>query len=154
MSRSFRLLVPRDLYDAMIAQAFAELPNECCGLFAGYIEEIEFADRTVRVARRYPLTNALADPREFLSDARSMFDAVRDVRRNGLEVVAVYHSHPTSAAVPSKKDLDRNYSPDVMNYIVSLAGGVPMVRAWWLTETDYREAEWRVVEPLVAENSG
>jgi len=73
-----------------------------------------------------------------------MFEAVRDMRGLGLEIVAIYHSHPTSAPVPSRTDLERNYSPDVMNFIISLQDGAPQVRGWWLDENSFREADWRL----------
>jgi proteasome lid subunit RPN8/RPN11 len=94
---------------------------------------------------RYPLGNAAASPREYLSDPHSMFAAVRDMRQQDLEVLAVYHSHPTSDAVPSRTDLERNYSPDVVNFIISLKTTPPQVRGWWLTDRDYREANWECV---------
>jgi proteasome lid subunit RPN8/RPN11 len=75
-----------------------------------------------------------------------MFAADRDRRRHGIEFLAVYHSHPTSEPVPSRKDRDRNYSTDVVNLIVSLKSDVPEVRAWWLSETEARPAEWEVME--------
>ena len=31
----FRLLVPADIHRALLEQARAEAPNECCGLLAG-----------------------------------------------------------------------------------------------------------------------
>src|SRR5262245_61014059 len=140
VSTPFELRLPRGVYEAMVAQALAERPNECCGLLAG-----TRADDVGRVTVCYPLVNAAATPQtEYLSDARSMFDAVKDMMRRGLDVLAVYHSHPTTAPVPSKKDLARNYSEDVVNLIVSLAGAVPEVRGWWLTDTDFREAQWSV----------
>jgi proteasome lid subunit RPN8/RPN11 len=83
---------------------------------------------------------------EYLSEPESMFRADRDIRRRGLDYVAVYHSHPTSPPVPSKKDLARNFSDDVVNFIISLTTDPPLVRGWWLTATDYREAEWSVSE--------
>jgi proteasome lid subunit RPN8/RPN11 len=134
------------LYEEMVAQARAELPNECCGLLGGVFEEASpGGERIGRVARRYPLINAAANPRLFESDPRSMFEADRDMRRNKLEVLAVYHSHPTSAPLPSKTDLERNYSPAVVNLIISLQGAEPAMRGWWLTEHDFREAEWCLV---------
>jgi proteasome lid subunit RPN8/RPN11 len=122
----------------MIAQAVAELPNECCGLLAGTPDG--------RVTHRYGLINAAASPVEYLSDARSMFEAVRDMRRHGVDVVAVYHSHPTSAPAPSRKDREQNYSADIVNLIVSLQSTDPEVRGWWLSESDAREAEWDVID--------
>ena len=148
MSTPFQLIVPRAIYDDMIAQARSELPNECCGLLAGKIQEpgAEKQGPVIRVVRRFGLVNAAASPKEYLSDARGMFEAERDRRRLGLEFVAVYHSHPTSAPVPSRTDLERNYSPDLMNLIISLQDGQPQVRAWWLSEKDFREADWHIGE--------
>ncbi|HJT78672.1 MAG TPA: M67 family metallopeptidase [Gemmataceae bacterium] len=141
MSTPFRLQVPRGVVEEMLAQAQAELPNECVGLLAGQVTE-EGGRRLGRVVARYPLVNAAASPREYLSDPASMFAAHKDMRRRGLDVLAIYHSHPTSEAVPSRTDLARNYSAEVVNFIISLAGAEPQVRGWWLTDSDYREAEW------------
>jgi proteasome lid subunit RPN8/RPN11 len=137
----FRLLLPRRLYDEMVAHAAADLPNECCGLLAGVLHPANGVPLG-RVTHRYPLVNVAASPREFLSDADSMFKAVKDMRRHDTDVLAVYHSHPTSQPVPSRTDLERNYSPGVVNLIVSLQEGGPSVRGWWLTSRDYAEAEW------------
>jgi proteasome lid subunit RPN8/RPN11 len=146
---AFRLLMPQNLLEGMVAQALAEQPLECCGLLAGVREEAKTGAGTVesvgRVRRRYPLVNAAASPREFLSDARSMFDAERDMRANGLDLLAVYHSHPTSPPIPSRTDLERHGMTEVACVIVSLVASPPEVRAWWLTETEYREAVWEVV---------
>jgi len=141
LSTPFRLLLPRQLHADMIAQARAELPNECCGLLAGKI----VAGRGV-VAVRYPVKNELASPTEFESEPRDLFLAHKDMRRRGIELLAIYHSHPTTAPVPSARDRERNYSEEVMNLIIGLASAPPLVRAWWLTADDFREAEWEVVE--------
>lgn len=145
LSMSFHLLLPRQIYNQMLQQAQAELPGECCGLLAA--KGVEEKPLVVRVEKAYPLINiATSSGVEYLSDPRSMFDAVRDMRKEGLEIVAVYHSHPTSPPLPSKTDLARNYSEEVVNFIISLQKAEPQVRAWWLTATDYREASWEIVE--------
>jgi proteasome lid subunit RPN8/RPN11 len=147
---AFRLRLPRNYVDAMMAQALAEQPHECCGLLAGLLiapkEGDAPAEAVGQVVERYPLVNAAASPVEFLSEPRSLFAAHKDMRQRGLEILAVYHSHPTSEAVPSRTDLARNYSPDVVNLILSLTTRPPTVRAWWLTDADYREAVWEIVE--------
>jgi len=141
VSIPFRLILPASLYAAMVAQAQAESPLECCGLLAGTIG----TDGTARATGRYPLVNAAASPVRFESDPRSMFDAVRAIARAGLDILAVYHSHPTSPPVPSRTDLAENYSEAVMTLIVGLTTDPPTVRAWWLTATAYREGEFVVV---------
>jgi len=94
----------------------------------------------------YPLSNAAASPVEYLSDAQGMFAAMRDMRRREIDVLAVYHSHPTSAPRPSRTDLERNYSEQVVNLIISLQGHEPEMRGWWLTATEFHEAEWECME--------
>jgi len=146
VSTSFRLLLPRPLHDGIIAQARAELPNECCGILAGQVITSGTGERLAQVLRRYPLVNAADSPTtEYLSEARSMFNAVRDMDKHGFDLLAIYHSHPTSEAVPSRKDRERNYSPEVMNLIVSLLHAEPVIRAWWLTAEEHHEAAWEVV---------
>lgn len=138
-----RLLIPRTLHDAVVAHAVAEAPNECCGFLAGCVE----CD-TGRATGVHRLVNELASPTAFRTEARSLFAAYRAMRAVGEEVLAVYHSHPTSAPVPSRRDLAENtYGPSVAWLIVGLAGPVPEVRVWWLTETVYTEAAWEVIEP-------
>ena len=147
MSTPFRLLIPRNLYERMVAQAAAELPNECCGLLAGRVVAEGAAGSEVRIGRVracYPLVNAAASPVEYESEPKSMFAAVRAMEQSGLDVLAVYHSHPTSEPMPSRKDRERNYSEEVVNLIISLSGPEPRVRAWWLTAQGQREADWAV----------
>jgi [CysO sulfur-carrier protein]-S-L-cysteine hydrolase len=141
LSRSDHLLLPRQLYESMVEHAQTEFPTECCGLLAGTI-----GPGVLRAAKWYPLINEAASPVEYRSEPRSMFLAIKDMRGPGHEVVAIYHSHPTGPPIPSKTDLARNYSPDVVNFIVGLQGPEPFVRAWWLTEDTFYEAIWEIVE--------
>src|SRR5947199_5216695 len=92
-----RLLIPADVLNALMGHALRELPNECCGVLAGVCS----ADgKELRVSHGYALRNVADDPRtEFLSEPRDMFEAVRAMRAGELEVLAVYHSHPTSEPV-------------------------------------------------------
>jgi proteasome lid subunit RPN8/RPN11 len=138
LSTLFRLRIPTPLLQEIYGHAQAELPNECCGMLAGKLG----TDGVVVAERRYALVNEKASPKEFLSEPSSMFRADRDRRAAGLEFVAVYHSHPTSEAKPSTKDLENNYSEKVMNLIVSLETGEPVMRGWWLTATRAEEGEW------------
>jgi len=127
----------------MLDHALAERPNECCGLLAGRVIE-----DVAEVVQCYPLVNELRSPIEFQSEPRSMFAAVKDMRPRGIEMLAIYHSHPSSEPLPSKKDLERNWAPGVMHLIVGLAESTPNVRAWWLLEEGYLAAAFEVVNEL------
>lgn len=146
----FRLHVPESVLAAMIAQAVAEKPNECCGLLAGVLETRNGEElRIGRVTMRLPLVNELASPTRYRSDARSILTAETTMRKGKLELLAIYHSHPTSAPIPSQTDLRENpYEDLVVHLIISLQTSPPLVRAWRLTTDNYREEEWEVIDGL------
>jgi [CysO sulfur-carrier protein]-S-L-cysteine hydrolase len=134
------LHIPDLLLAEVITHARETLPNECCGLLAGRIEDgVGFA------TTRFAIANDLASPTQYLTNARDLFAAFRAMRASGAELLAVYHSHPTSEPVPSRRDAEENtYGETVVYLIVSLAGSDPAVRAWWLSEAGYREAAFNV----------
>jgi [CysO sulfur-carrier protein]-S-L-cysteine hydrolase len=145
----FRLIIPEQVYAAIVAQALTEQPNECVGLLGGLVEECsDMAGSKVRVGRvlmRYALVNEANSPVEFFNAGNDLFAAARDMRNRSLDTLAVYHSHPATEPRPSKKDLARHYwGPEIISLIISLATTPPTAKAWWLTEVDYREAEWEV----------
>jgi proteasome lid subunit RPN8/RPN11 len=135
--RFARLIVSNLLLEELFAQARAESPLECCGLLGGHICE------GVGIATtRYPITNTARSATEYETDARDMLRAFRDMREAGSELLAIYHSHPASEPVPSRRDITCNtYGDSVVHLIVSLAGAKPEARAWWLAEDGAREAE-------------
>jgi proteasome lid subunit RPN8/RPN11 len=136
----FRLVIPRPVFEEMLAHARAERPLECCGLLAGCVE----GDRGI-VRARFPLVNELASATAFRSEPRAMFAAMKAMRALGTDVLAVYHSHPASPPVPSRRDLEQNYSPGVVNVIIGLAADPPEVRGWWLRADGFDAADWEVL---------
>jgi [CysO sulfur-carrier protein]-S-L-cysteine hydrolase len=133
-----RLAIPDLLLAEVIEHARTDAPIECCGLLAGRSE-----NSIGTVTTRFPIDNAMRSPTEYETDARGMIAAFRHMREHKLELLAIYHSHPSSEPVPSKRDVERNtYGETAVHLIVGLAGSEHVVRAWWVTETGYREAEW------------
>jgi proteasome lid subunit RPN8/RPN11 len=135
--RFTRLVIPAALLDEVIAHARAELPAECCGLLAGTV-----ADGTGTATHRFAVGNDAASGTEYLTNARDMLAASKAMRSAGVTELAIYHSHPTAAAVPSRRDVERNtYGETVVHLIVGFVGGAADVRGWWLTADGYRPAE-------------
>ena len=96
----------------MLAHAREESPRECCGLLVGKGESI------VRCVRA---RNLDAKATRYLIDPADHFAAIRAARAEALEVIGAYHSHPSSAAVPSPTDVaDANSGSDFLYVIVSL----------------------------------
>ncbi|QJW96222.1 M67 family metallopeptidase [Frigoriglobus tundricola] len=135
-----RLSVPDLLFEEVIAHARLELPNECCGLLAGHV-----AAGAGVVTTRFTIGNDANSPTEYETNPRDLLTAFRRLRGTGADLLAIYHSHPTSAPVPSRRDVERNtYGETVVHVIVSLAGAEPEVRGWLLTEAGGREVPLEV----------
>ena len=114
----------------MVDHARVLAPAECCGLLAGHGQ---------RAQCRYPMRNALASPTRYLADAGDLCAAFRQIRTSRLDLVAIYHSHPSSPAVPSRVDLEQNYYGPVPRIIISLTQEPPMVKAFRLFEDHFQE---------------
>jgi [CysO sulfur-carrier protein]-S-L-cysteine hydrolase len=125
------LTLPRSVVDALLEHARAEAPNEACGLLAGD------AGRGTGSAF-HPARNALASPYRFDVDPGDLVRVLDEIHGAGLDLVAIFHSHPRSPAVPSALDR-REASYRVSQLIVSLQGDEPEVRAWWLEDDGSRE---------------
>jgi [CysO sulfur-carrier protein]-S-L-cysteine hydrolase len=126
-----KLIVPKSMIADIVEQALAEKPNECCGLLSG----LRVGNDWIAEAR-YPLTNAARSPVRFDADVRELFLAHKAIRAAGREIVAVYHSHPTSEPKPSRTDIAEHMDPNVACLIVGLANE-PICRAW-LPQVDHR----------------
>ena len=144
MSTPFHLILERSFYRAMILHAQAEHPNECCGLLGGFLTADGASGGIARVTRRFPLVNALASPIEYDAEPKGLLQASRVMREAGIDMLAIYHSHPTSPPIPSRKDISRNMGMDVTHFIISLQSLRPEVKAWRLGEDDFREASWEL----------
>jgi len=107
---------------AITAQAKAELPHEACGYLA--------ADESGLVVRHYPMTNIDRSGEHFSMDPAEQFAAVKDMRRRGLSLRAVFHSHPETPARPSAEDLRLAFDPKISYVIVSLAGREPVIKSF------------------------
>ena len=126
------LALPAALRDAILAHAAAESPRECCGVLGGVGGSVTHAIRVV---------NELASPTAFRTEARSMVAADRTLRAAGVDLVAVYHSHPTSPAVPSVTDLRENPHGE---RVLCVIAGMDGVRAWRLGDAHFTEVPVRV----------
>ena len=116
-------------WDAMVAHAKDEAPNECCG-YARMTDS--------RVDEVFRAENLRASPYGYEIDPRSLL-AANDLDDEG-HGVAIYHSHPRSAAEPSQTDINLASYPHWRYLIVSLADA-PEVRAWRIQDGRVEEED-------------
>ena len=109
-------------------------PNEACGILAG-------KDGCVR--KVYRMKNNDASPESYFTDPKEQLKVMKDMRNEGLEMVAIYHSHPHSRAYPSAHDVELAFYPEVSYIIVSLKDKEAEVNA-------FRIVEGKITEEKVA----
>lgn len=109
------IYIKKEDYEEIIAYAKAGLPNEACGLLGGTVDG---KDR--RIEKVYYLTNIDASREHFSMDPKEQFEAVKDMRANGLILIGNFHSHPESPSRPSEEDKRLAYDSSVRYLILSL----------------------------------
>jgi proteasome lid subunit RPN8/RPN11 len=131
--------VTRDIIDSIFAQGLDEAPNEACGYLGG-------SDGTAVAV--IAMTNVDHSPEHFALDPKEQFAAVRQLRTEGLDVLAVYHTHPQTPARPSAEDIRLARDPAILYVIASLLPDGREIRAFRIRQGEVAE------EPLIVkENS-
>ena len=74
-------------------------PYEACGVLIGNID-----GNTANVEKVLPVRNVKRTRRSFELDPEQFYRAWNDAQKNEKEVLGVYHSHPSSCAIPSTWD--------------------------------------------------
>jgi proteasome lid subunit RPN8/RPN11 len=134
---------------AQLAQLFAHTqaaaPNEACGLLVGHNR---------RVTEVLPAGNIASSPRvEYLMDPHDQIRHFQVIEDQGLELLGIYHSHPSSEAYPSATDLSMAYYPEAVYAIVSLLPDVaPTLRTFRIVDGQISEVAFKVL-PAVASNA-
>jgi proteasome lid subunit RPN8/RPN11 len=124
------------LRDEIIAHARDEWPRECCGLLAG---------PAGAPAHLYRLRNVAPGNKLYEIDPAQLYELeFRELPARGWEVVAIYHSHPSSPAYPSATDVSLAFWPEAYYVICSLAEvDRPDVRAFRIIDEQIHEATIR-----------
>lgn len=115
------VVIPSRAMSKMIDHARACAPQEACGLVAAL---------RGTVTKVYALTNMDAVPDRFTLDPSEHFAAIQDAEANGWTIAGTFHSHPSSAPIPSAADLEGGGDPDWVNLIVGVEDGRIAVRAY------------------------
>jgi proteasome lid subunit RPN8/RPN11 len=126
------VVVPRAIYDELLAHAREDAPNECCGLIGGS----EGSAATV-----YRAQNAEASPLRYNLDPQDQFRIMSEMDEAGEELVGIYHSHTASPAYPSQTDINLAAYPDAIYLIVSLAEGEEPLRGFNIVDGQVSETE-------------
>ena len=110
--KSEQILIPRKIPNQLLHFAQISPETEVCGLIGSQ------NDHPVNC---YPIANTSSTPENrFEMDSRQHIATMAKMRDHNEDLFAIYHSHPTAPAVPSKTDLERATYPEALYLIISL----------------------------------
>ncbi len=107
-----QLTIDQPVYESIVRAAQQAAPLEACGLCGG---------KDGYVTRFYELTNADASGEHYRLLPEEQFATVKDLRVHTADLLAIWHSHPSSPARMSVEDLRLAFTPETVYLIVSLA---------------------------------
>jgi proteasome lid subunit RPN8/RPN11 len=126
----YKIIIPQHIFNDMLAHCKAGYPNEACGILAG---------RNGEVSKIYRMANIENSPVTYMLDSREQFKVMKDMRDNNLSMLAIFHSHPSSAAYPSAKDVSLAFYEECVYIIVSLMEKEPVVKGFSIREGNIEE---------------
>ncbi len=106
------------------------LPEEACGFLAGTQDTAVAA---------LPVTNGLHSSTRFVMEPLEQLKALQWMEENDLEILAIYHSHPSGPATPSPTDLAEHSYPDALCVICSPSGTRFSLRCFKMAAENFEE---------------
>ena len=140
------LTITRATYDAIIAHARRDHPDEACGIVAGP----EGSDRPERMVE---MVNAAGSPTFYEFDSTELLALYKEMWAKDEEPVVVYHSHTATEAYPSRTDIGLASEPGAHYVLVSTRecgnnDGPVEFRSYRIVDGVVTEEEVRVVAEL------
>jgi [CysO sulfur-carrier protein]-S-L-cysteine hydrolase len=134
--RSDTLVLPLALARELLEHARAEVPNEACGILAGDLA-------SGRASAYHPARNADASPYVYTVHPDDLLRIVLGIDDAGEDLLAIFHSHLQTPAVPSPTDRRNARYPDAFYLLATLSdgGAAPRdaLRAWRIVDGESRE---------------
>ena len=106
------LTLDRATYDAIVAHAKRDHPDEACGIIAGP----EGSDRAERVVE---MVNAAGSPTFYEFDSGELLALYKQMWASDEEPVVIYHSHTATEAYPSRTDIGLASEPGAHYVLIS-----------------------------------
>ncbi len=118
----------------MIAHVESHAPLEACGLLAG---------KNSRVASVLKVTNQAQSPVRYVMDPIEQLHAFEWIESNELDLLGIFHSHPTGPETVSPTDI-AEAAYDVVYIILSRADRGWRARGFWIEDGKYREVSMQI----------
>ena len=124
--------IPLELRTAMVDHLAACLPEEGCGMLAG---------RGSLGSRVIPVDNELHSPVAFRMNPQEQLQAFLRMEEDGLELLAIFHSHPRGPQTPSPTDVAEFAYPEAVSIIAVPVDGGWILRGFQMDERGFTEID-------------
>jgi proteasome lid subunit RPN8/RPN11 len=121
-------------WQTMRRHVAAQAPIEACGLLAGKQDSVESVLK---------VQNADQSPVRFRMDAQEQYDAFMWMDANGLDLVGIFHSHPTGPETVSPTDI-AEAAYEVVHIIWSRTKQIWSARGFWIEKGQVTEVTLKV----------
>ena len=142
------LVIDRETYDAIVAHARRDHPDEACGVVAG-------PAGSDRPERFIPMVNSARSPTFYEFDSGDLLRLYRDMDSRDEVPVVVYHSHTATEAYPSRTDISYASEPEAHYVLVSTREpGTHEFRSFRIVDGVVTEEDVEVVESYMFAHTG
>jgi proteasome lid subunit RPN8/RPN11 len=117
-----QLVLNQDQYDTMLQHVAEHAPLEACGLLAG---------KNGQVKNVLPVRNQAQSPVRFVMDPYEQLQAFEWIDSQELELIGIFHSHPSGPETVSATDI-REAAYEVVHVVCSCTGGVWKMHGFWI----------------------
>lgn len=135
-----RLRIPTKGWKAIVAHVESCLPEEACGFLGGTGEDVSVI---------LPVENMLHSRVRFQMAPEGQLRGMTWLEREGLSMVAIYHSHPNGPSGLSGTDLKDAAYPESALLVVSSSDGGWVGRAFMVEPGPVREIEVHIGDGAV-----
>jgi proteasome lid subunit RPN8/RPN11 len=128
------IIIPDDCWQIMLSHVSEGAPEEACGLLGGKICEDRY-----QAIEAIPTVNILHSTERYQVAPQEQLQAFVHFEKQGLELVAIYHSHPRGPETPSPTDIAEAYYPETVYLIWSSQGNEWKCRGFLIQRGQVRE---------------
>lgn len=131
-----KLILPKDHWQEMLEHVDEQAPLEACGLLAGRNDEVE---------KVLLVPNQAQSPVRFVMEPYAQLEAFHWIDSHGLELLGIFHSHPSGPETASVTDIEEA-AYEVVYMIWSRNQGNWQARGFWIENGSVSDVTLQISE--------
>ncbi len=130
------LKIKNEVVKKMIELAQKDAPLEVCGYLGG---------KGNTISEIFPVENIDKSSIHYTMAPEDQFRVIKEARKNSIDILAVYHSHPETPARMSDEDIRLAYDKEINYIILSLFENKNDIRSFSVKSGNVREEKLEVI---------